>query len=144
MSWWPGISYVRQQPFFIHDTLLRNITLQEKGFDAARLQFAIDASGLGSLIQQSEEGLDKMIMENGKNISGGQQQRIALARAFYKDASLLLLDEPFNELDEASEIHILETLQDLAARGRMIVLITHHKKSLGYCNKTLSLDEQHA
>ena len=81
-------------------------------------------------------------MENGKNISGGQQQRIAIARALYKNADLVLLDEPFNELDEESEISLLEHFQDLAQKGKLIILITHNKKSLSYCNKIISLDEQ--
>ena len=50
-------------------------------------------------LKNSREGYNKMITENGKNISGGQRQRIAIARALYKDADLIILDEPFNELD---------------------------------------------
>jgi ABC-type bacteriocin/lantibiotic exporter with double-glycine peptidase domain len=140
--YWPSIAYVRQQSFFIHDTLLRNITLEEDGHDKINLEYAIKASGLDALIAQSPEGLDKLIMENGKNISGGQQQRIAIARALYKDADLILLDEPFNELDEASEISLLEHFRELAQQGKLIILVTHNKKSLSYCTKIISLDEQ--
>jgi len=141
-TYWPSIAYVRQQPFFIHDTLLRNITLEENGHNLANLQSAIQVSGLECLISQFAEGLDKMIMENGKNISGGQQQRIAIARALYKNADLILLDEPFNELDEDSEISLLEHLREMSRRGKMIILITHNKKSLSYCTQIISLDEQ--
>jgi len=141
-TYWPSVAYVRQQAFFIHDTLLRNITLEENGHNQANLQSAIRASGLECLISQFAEGLDKMIMENGKNISGGQQQRIAIARALYKNADLILLDEPFNELDEDSETSLLEHFRELARRGKMIILITHNKKSLSYCTKIISLDEQ--
>lgn len=138
---WPEVAYVRQQPFLIHDTIWRNITLSEKKPDEKELAFALAASGLNELLNTLPEGLDKMIMENGKNISGGQQQRIVLARALYKNAQLFLLDEPFNELDEASEIKLLNTFKELAANGRMVVLITHDKKSLSYCNKVFTLDE---
>ena len=141
-TYWPSISYVRQQAFFIHDTLLRNITLEEVGHNKTNLQYAIKVSGLDAFIAQSPEGLEKMIMENGKNISGGQQQRIAIARALYKNADLILLDEPFNELDEASEIILLEHLRELAQQDKLILLITHNKKSLSYCTKIISLDEQ--
>lgn len=139
--YWPSISYVRQQSFFIHDTLLRNITLQENGHHQANLEYAIRASGLDAFITRHPEGLDKIITENGKNISGGQQQRIAIARALYKNADMILLDEPFNELDEDSELSLLEHFRELAQQGKLVILITHNKKSFSWCNKTISLDE---
>jgi ABC-type multidrug transport system fused ATPase/permease subunit len=138
---WPDIIYVKQQQFLIHDTLLRNITLEEDTFDEARLQAAISAAGLEPFVQSFTEGIHKVISDNGKNISGGQRQRIALARALYRDADLLLLDEPFSELDQASEQSMLHYLQDLAARGKIVVLITHNPASLSYCNKTVSVHE---
>jgi ABC-type multidrug transport system fused ATPase/permease subunit len=138
---WPQISYVRQQTFFIHDTLLRNITLEEGNHDMQRLEIALEMSGLHSMLADIPEGLQKIITENGKNISGGQQQRIAIARAVYKKARLILLDEPFNELDEASETLLLQHLSRIAREGCIVILITHNQKSLGYCNKIISLDE---
>lgn len=141
-NYWPSISYVRQQSFFIHDTLLRNITLEEEGYDRCHLERALKVAGLQALIGQFPEGLEKMITENGKNISGGQQQRIALARAVYKNADLILLDEPFNELDEASVNMMMEHFRQMTQNGKAVVIITHDKQSLSYCNKIVSLDEQ--
>jgi ABC-type multidrug transport system fused ATPase/permease subunit len=138
---WPSISYVRQQSFFIHDTVLQNITFGG-AYNEERLQYAIEASGLDDFIKESAEGLNKIIAENGKNISGGQQQRISLARALYKNADLILLDEPFNELDETSEVILLNHLKQLAIDGKIIVMVTHNKKALSFCNKTISLDDQ--
>ena len=83
-----------------------------------------------------------MITEKGKNISGGQNQLIAVARALYKNADLILLDEPFNELDEASEILLLEHLRDLSQTGKLVILVTHNSKALSYCTKIISLDGQ--
>jgi ABC-type bacteriocin/lantibiotic exporter with double-glycine peptidase domain len=139
---WPSVSYVRQQSFFIYDTILRNITLEEKDADQDRLAFALKLSGLDKLIETFPEGLEKILTENGKNISGGQQQRIALARAIYKISDLIFLDEPFNELDDEAVSQILEQLKELAATGKIIIMITHDKQSLLFCNKTISLDEQ--
>ncbi len=141
-SWWPRIAYVRQQPFLIHDSLLRNITLSENGHDPAKLEKVIQLTGLNTLAQASPDGLHKKILEDGKNISGGQQQRIALARALYKDADLLLLDEPFSELDPDAEQSVLNHLCQEANQGRIIILITHNQQSLSYCNRILKLDEQ--
>ncbi len=138
-SCWPFISYVRQQSFFIHDTILRNITLEEAGHDMNKLQFALEASGINKLSGVWPEGLQKMITENGKNISGGQRQRIAIARALYKDADLFILDEPFSELDEESEYDLLQTFRQLSQTGKMVILITHNKTSLASCHKTISL-----
>lgn len=140
--YWAFIAYVRQQNFFIHDTILRNVTLEEDGFDKNKLLYALKISGVEQLVQNFPEGLEKIITENGKNISGGQQQRIAIARALYKNANVILLDEPFNELDEAAEISLLEHFRELSKNGKLIILNTHDKKALSYCNKIISLDEQ--
>jgi ABC-type bacteriocin/lantibiotic exporter with double-glycine peptidase domain len=140
-KYWPSVSYTRQQSFFIYDTILRNITLDEKDYDASRLQQALEISGLDKLVDSFPEGLEKMITENGKNISGGQQQRVAIARAVYKDARLIVLDEPFNELDEESSREILGHMKELCAAGKLIILVTHDQKSLEACTKILSLDE---
>jgi ABC-type bacteriocin/lantibiotic exporter with double-glycine peptidase domain len=141
-QYWPVISYVRQQSFFMYDTILRNITLEEDSHDKVGLDFAMKISGLDKLVEIFPEGLEKVITENGKNISGGQQQRIAIARAMYKKADLILLDEPFNELDEASTLSILEYCKVLCSNGKIVILITHDQKSLSYCNKIVSLNEQ--
>jgi len=141
-NYWPAIAYVRQQPFFIHDTVLKNITLQEHDDNEEKLTHAINTSGLKEFLNCSTEGMNKIITENGKNISGGQQQRIALARAFYKDAEVILLDEPFNELDEASELSLLSHFSKLAESGKIVIMVTHSKKALSFCNKIISLDDQ--
>jgi ABC-type bacteriocin/lantibiotic exporter with double-glycine peptidase domain len=140
--YWNQIAYVKQQTFLIHDTVLTNITLTNTTIDNEQLGYAIAASGLTEIIAQYPEGLDKIITENGKNISGGQRQRIAIARALYKNANLLIMDEPFNELDNNSENKLLLHLQELSQSGKMIILITHNKKSLLFCNKIISLDDQ--
>lgn len=139
-QYWPQIAYVRQQSFFIHDTILRNIILAEEQYDPELLSPALHISGLGQLLAQFPEGLEKLVTENGKNISGGQQQRICIARALYKNAGLILLDEPFNELDEAATRSLLQHFREMAANGKAVVMISHDKKSLSYCNKIISLD----
>ncbi len=141
-NYWGRISYIKQQPFLIHDTIARNIALQEDGFDQKKLSDIIAFCGLDGLLDQYPEGGNFLVTENGKNISGGQRQRLMLARALYHDFDLLILDEPFGELDQESENLILENLQQIAAHGKMILFITHNKSSLAYCNKIVSFDEQ--
>ena len=136
---WNRISYVKQQTFILHDSIARNIVLDES-FNEQRLESIIKVAGLEQFFTGNSEGT--MVMENGKNISGGQRQRIAIARALYKDADLILLDEPFNELDETTENRFLEHFVNLTQQGKTIILITHNRESFRYCNKVISLDEQ--
>ena len=138
-QYWNSISYIKQQSFLFHDTILKNITLQEDTYDAAKLEQVIKLTGVDDLISKSDNGIHTMITEEGKNFSGGQRQRIILARALYKDFDTLILDEPFNELDEAAEIALLTQLKKISAAGKTVILITHNKESLSFCNKQIYL-----
>lgn len=139
-QYWPRVAYVKQQPFFINDSLLKNIVLTEDGYDTDKLEQILTICGLDNLVAHYPRGINTIITENGKNISGGQRQRIMLARALYTDFDVLLLDEPFSEMDEAAEQQLLNQLQLLAQAGKIIVLITHNTASLSYCNKLILLD----
>jgi ABC-type multidrug transport system fused ATPase/permease subunit len=131
---WKRISYVKQQAFLINDSTLKNVTLSDEGADENKYAAVLEMSGLAGAAVS-------FITENGRNISGGQRQRVAFARALYKDFDFLLLDEPFSELDHESEIMLLSQLKKLSKQGKIILLITHNRKALAYCNKILSLDE---
>lgn len=136
------ISYAKQQPLLIYDSILKNITLNEKPVDFQKTEEVIRVTGLSEMITNYPEGFNKVITENGKNLSGGQRQRLMMARALYKSFDLLILDEPFSELDRDSENCLLNYLNELALAGKMILLITHNKESLSFCNKIISLDEK--
>jgi ABC-type bacteriocin/lantibiotic exporter with double-glycine peptidase domain len=136
------ISYVKQQSFFINGSILENITLADGNYDWSKLDDVLAFCGIDKFLVDYPEGLEKIVKENGKNISGGQRQRIMLARALYHDFDLLILDEPFGEMDSKSEHCILTKLQLLAQQGKMILFITHSRASLSFCNKIFSLDEE--
>jgi ABC-type multidrug transport system fused ATPase/permease subunit len=138
-QYWQQIAYVKQQPFFLYDSLLANITLNGQQHHEQRLHKALDTAGISEWLPKLPAGINTLLTENGKNISGGQRQRIALARALYKEANVLILDEPFSELDEKAEEKLLHHLQQLATAGKIILLITHNKKSLQICNKIITL-----
>ena len=139
---WKSISYVKQQPLLIYDSILKNITLSEKPVNFQKIEEVIRVTGLSEVIASYPEGFNKVITENGKNLSGGQRQRLMMARALYKPFDFLILDEPFSELDRDSENCLLNYLNELALAGKMILFITHHKESLSFCNKIISLDEK--
>jgi ABC-type bacteriocin/lantibiotic exporter with double-glycine peptidase domain len=136
-GYWGNISYIKQQPFLIFDSILNNIILDDNCEDVQRMENVVKIAG----IEEFPGSYNKVITENGKNISGGQRQRIAIARALYKDADLIILDEPLNELDRDSENLFLQHFTELSRQGKMILLITHDKESLSFCNKIISLDE---
>lgn len=140
-QYWYDIAYVKQQQFLIHDSIARNICLNEDAYDAEKLQQAIAFSGLEAFVNSFPEGQDKIIADSGKNISGGQRQRIAIARALYKDAGLIILDEPFNELDSTSEASLLRHFKMLIEKGKIVILVTHNSNSLSFCNKIITLNE---
>ena len=141
-GFWPKIAYVRQQSFFIHDSIKRNITLEEACGDEEKLVNILDVVGISEFLGHGNYGEQTVITENGKNISGGQQQRIAIARALYKEADLIILDEPFNELDERSEVLLLNHFKKLAQNGKIVFMVTHNHEALCFCNKIVNLDEQ--
>jgi ABC-type multidrug transport system fused ATPase/permease subunit len=156
--YWRNIAYVKQQPLILQDTLRTNITLDERGKEDERgiqdergiheergekdLELALAISGLDQVADRLPGGLEARIAENGRNISGGQRQRIAIARALYKNPDVYILDEPFSELDEASEERMLEHFRQLSREGKIVILITHHKKSLSWCTSRISLHDE--
>lgn len=133
------IAYVPQQPFLLHDTLLFNITFSQQDHDEERLQRALRLSGLQSLVDAHPEGIHFIIEEQGRNLSGGQRKRVALARAFYKEAGILLLDEALNELDLPSATLLMLQLREAAAAGQMIIIVSHHQHILDHCHKIFSI-----
>ena len=138
-SYWPRLAYVQQHPYLIHNSIQTNITLSDDDYDEQKLDEVIQHVGLDKYVAQYAEGIKKLITENGKNLSGGQRQRIAIARALYKEADLIILDEPFSELDTASEQYILEHLHNLNHAGKTIIMITHKMDNLSHCNKTYQI-----
>ncbi|MDP9040831.1 MAG: ATP-binding cassette domain-containing protein, partial [Bacteroidota bacterium] len=113
----------------------------EESYDSKRLEKILQITGIDKWISNFPFGLDTIITENGKNFSGGQRQRFILARALYKDFDLLILDEPFSELDNQAEMDLLKKLRELTAQDKIVLLITHNKEALCYCNKKVLMDE---
>lgn len=80
------------------------------------------------------------ILENGNNLSGGDKQKIALARMYTEDAEVLILDEPTSSLDETTEKTILDGI--LGTNDKIVFLITHQKENLKYCNKIYQIENK--
>lgn len=113
----------------------------ERG-DAA-VREACEAAGADEVIDKLGAGLDTLLARewlNGEELSGGQWQRIALARAFFREAGLLVLDEPTANLDPRAEFRIFQRLRDLA-RDRMVLLVTHRITNVAVADRIVVLDE---
>jgi ATP-binding cassette subfamily C exporter for protease/lipase len=94
-------------------------------------------AGVHELILALPKGYDTVLDESGAGLSGGQKQRLGLARAMYGDPSLLVLDEPNSNLDDAGEQALIHAISSAHSRGKTVVLITHRSGLLGTATKLL-------
>ncbi len=134
------ISYVPQNIYLMDDSIKNNILFGTEGYTDEDLNQAILKSNLDQFIQNSSNGLETIIGEKSNRISGGQSQRIGIARALIKKPSILILDESTNSLDSRTENQIFESIKKLQ-NELTIILISHSNNSLKICDKIIDLDE---
>ena len=133
------IGYVSQSIYLMNDSLKNNITLRQenKDVDEAKLDDAIRVSGLGDFIKNLKEGLDTVLNENASNMSGGEKQRIVIARALYYAKEILLFDEFTSSLDAKTENEILEQINKIK---KTIIIVSHKLSTLKYCDKVYTIE----
>ncbi len=117
------ISYVPQKVLLLDKTILENITLSKNNFDKNKLNLSIKLSCLDNFLDSLRNGLDTNVGELGKNISGGQAQRVAIARSIYRDTPIIILDEPTSSLDKETSFKILYNLSNM--KDRTIIMSSH-------------------
>lgn len=139
-EWQSNIAYVPQNPFFLDESIINNISLEDdpKKIDIKKLRSAIKVSQLSKFISSLEYGLETGMGERGAKLSGGQLQRIAIARALYADKSLIILDEATSALDNLTETNLLQALMTESV-GKTIIFITHRPEALKICTKIFKL-----
>lgn len=116
------VSLASQEVFLFNDTIRNNITLYREYSDE-QIHNVLKQCGLENLIQELPDGLDTLVGENGSNFSGGEKQRINLARAFIRDSKILLLDEVSANLDSVTTDFIERTV--LALEGKTVISVAH-------------------
>lgn len=121
-SYFSHISNIEQQVFLFEDTLRNNITLY-KDFSEDEIHTAIERAGLKSFVKSLPQRLDTMIYDNGKNISGGEKSRVAIARGLLQKADIIFLDEAFASLDPKIAKEIENTILNL--EGITVVSVSH-------------------
>ena len=135
-----AIAYVPQDSFLFPESIGGNITLGSEAVDAQRLDKACTDAGILDFIKSLPDGFDGVLSESAENISGGQRQRIAMARAFYKDAPVILFDEATSALDPITEAAIFESF-DAVAGDRTVIMVAHRTRAIAACDTIVVMDE---
>lgn len=144
-AWQNSAGYVPQNVFIADATLAENVAFGENLPDAERVAESLEAAGLAEFARSLPEGIDTLVGESGCRVSGGERQRIGIARALYRRPDILFLDEATSALDREAELDIHDTLARLSGRDKelTIVAIAHDEASLGYCDRIIEIGKEH-
>ena len=134
-----NISYVGQDTILFNDTIKNNISYGKKNVSDEQINNVLKQSYSQEFIKDMPEGINTEIGENGVLLSGGQRQRLAIARAFLKDAKILIFDEATSSLDTVSEKFIQKALDSLK-EGRTTIVIAHRLSTVESANKIIVMD----
>jgi ATP-binding cassette subfamily C protein CydD len=137
-AWRSQLAWVPQQPFFFSATIRENLLLGSPDADDQAIQQALTAASLTGVIDALPEGLATRLGDRGAGLSGGELRRLALARVFLRDASLVVLDEPTAGLDADNEQLVLDAVERLAA-GRTMLIISHREATISRCQQVAVL-----
>lgn len=140
IQWQSKIGYVSQSIYLLSDTIQANIAFGEKQVNQERLQEAIEAAQLTSFVQSLPEGKDTMVGEHGRLLSGGEKQRIAIARALYKKPEVLIFDEATSALDNKTETALMKTI-DKISENCTTIMVAHRITTLRNCNCILQIED---
>lgn len=135
-----SISIVTQKPNLFNDTVARNIAYGNETIDNEKVLFAAEKAGCKEFIEKLPDGYKTFIGDDGVLLSGGQRQRIAIARAFYKDAPIVILDEATSALDSESESFIQASINELT-KDKTTIIIAHRLSTIENAHKILVIDE---
>jgi ABC-type multidrug transport system fused ATPase/permease subunit len=139
LKWQRGqMAVVAQHTYLFTGTLRENLLVADPHADAHRLLDALRAADLAEFVHELPDGLDTAVGERGLALSGGQSQRLGIARAFLKDAPVLVLDEPTAHVDLASERAILASLEALG-RDKTVLAISHRRATIGHADRIVEV-----
>ncbi len=139
-NWRTLIGYVSQRTNLFDDTIIANIAFGDRNPNINKVKESIIDAQLLDFVNSLPNGIYSKISENGINFSGGQIQRIAIARALYKNPKVLILDEATSSLDNKTEINLIESVNKLKSKVT-IIMIAHRISSLAYCDRIFELSK---
>lgn len=134
-----AIGVVTQESYLFHDTIAANLRYARQDATAAELEYATRAANIHEFISSLPEGYETVVGERGYRLSGGEKQRLALARVILKDPRILILDEATSHLDSQSEALIQEALERVM-EGRTSVVIAHRLSTILAADRILVID----
>jgi ATP-binding cassette subfamily C exporter for protease/lipase len=134
----PHLGYLPQDVELFGGSIAENIARLGE-VDSRKVIQAASSAGMHETILRFPKGYDTLIGDGGCLLSGGQRQRIGLARAIYGDPSLIVLDEPNANLDDAGEAALLRAIRELKAKGKTVFLVTHRQGALAVADRLLVL-----
>jgi thiol reductant ABC exporter CydD subunit len=137
-AWRTNLAWVPQHPTLFRGTVAENIALGDPAAGEARVRAAAELAGAGAFILGLSEGYGTIVGDGGRALSAGERQRIAIARAFLRDAPLAILDEPTANLDRESAQVVGEALMQLG-KGRTVLLIAHDDELVRHADRTVRL-----
>lgn len=138
-AWRDTLSYVSQDQFVFHDTVRRNLAWVGPDVDEQALWEALALTGADEVVRRMDNGLDTVLGERGALISGGERQRIALARALLRRPRLLILDEATAAIDADGEFAIFSRIRAMRQRPTVIT-IAHRTENLSVCDRVLRFE----
>ena len=138
-AWRAQVAWVPQRPTLFRGSVAENIRLGDPSADDERMRIAAELAGADAFVRALPRGYDTVVGDGGRPLSAGQLQRIALARAFLRDAPLVILDEPTANLDERSAEVVAEAIERLR-RGRTVLLIAHRPDLISRADRTVTLE----
>lgn len=133
-----NISYVTQDTFLFHDTIENNIKIAKEDATREEVIAAAKKASIHEFIRSLPKGYETQISELGDSVSGGEKQRIGIARAFLHDADYIFLDEPTSNIDSLNEGIILRSLER-AKEDKTILLVSHRKSTMGIADEVVAM-----
>lgn len=134
------ISFVPQKNLLMKGTVLSNVTYTATSIDSHKLEEAITISQSKEFVDQKAEGVESPINQGGTNVSGGQRQRLSIARALYKDAPIYIFDDSFSALDFQTEAALREAFIK-AKKGKTVFVVAQRISTVKNANQIIVLDE---
>ena len=139
-DWFDRLSYISQHPYLFSGTIAENIAIGGRS-DATRAEIeqAAEKAGISEWMDSLEHGYDTAIGEGGRGLSGGEKQRIAIARAFLKSPSIILFDEPTTGLDLRTEQILQASIEELS-KSSTVITVAHRLHTIKNADKIIFLE----
>ena len=135
-----NVAYVTQETFLFNDTIENNIKIANLSATHSEVVQAAKKASIHNLIESLPNGYATKLGEMGDGLSGGEKQRIGIARAFLHGSDVLLLDEPTSNIDSLNEGIILKSLKE-EKNNKTIILVSHRKSTMGICDEVIRMEQ---